>query len=104
MFGGNQDKEPVIEAYRMWARDYGEQSARERFETSARRLLLNSFRVGLFENPYLDPEEADRIVGNPNVGKSTLSPYHDSEGNTYEFAFGLNWSGVIDDQRTARYK
>ena len=70
MFGGNQDKEPVIEAYRMWARDYGEQSARERFETSARRLLLNSFRVGLFENPYLDLEEADRIVGNPEFMKA----------------------------------
>ena len=70
MFGGNQDKEPVIEAYRMWARDYGEQSARERFETSVRRLLLNSFRVGLFENPYLDPEEADRIVGNPEFMKA----------------------------------
>ena len=64
-FGGNQDKEPLIEAYRMWVRDHGELSARERFEVSARRLLLNSFRVGLFENPYVDPEEATRIVGNP---------------------------------------
>ncbi len=27
----------------------------------------------------------------------------DSEGNTYDFAFGLNWSGVIDDKRTAKY-
>lgn len=27
----------------------------------------------------------------------------DSEGNTYDFAFGLNWSGVIDDDRTAKY-
>ncbi len=27
----------------------------------------------------------------------------DSNGNTYDFAFGLNWSGVINDQRTARY-
>ena len=30
--------------------------------------------------------------------------YTDSEGNTYEFAFGLNWSGVIDDDRVAKYK
>ena len=28
----------------------------------------------------------------------------DSEGNTYEFGFGLNWSGVIDDDRTATWK
>ena len=27
----------------------------------------------------------------------------DSEGNTYDFAFGLNWSGVIKDGRTAKY-
>ncbi|MDX8339348.1 glycoside hydrolase family 3 N-terminal domain-containing protein [Draconibacterium sp. IB214405] len=27
----------------------------------------------------------------------------DSEGNTYDFAFGLNWSGVIEDERTAKY-
>lgn len=64
-FGGNQDKQPIVEAYGMWVRDYGEQSARERFEQSARRLLLNSFRLGLFENPYVNPDEASRIVGNP---------------------------------------
>ena len=27
----------------------------------------------------------------------------DSNGNTYDFAFGLNWSGVIKDDRTAKY-
>jgi beta-glucosidase len=27
----------------------------------------------------------------------------DSDGNTYDFAFGLNWSGVIKDNRTAKY-
>ena len=28
----------------------------------------------------------------------------DSEGNAYDFAFGLNWSGVIDDARTEEYR
>jgi beta-glucosidase len=28
----------------------------------------------------------------------------DSDGNTYDFAFGLNWTGVIQDERTAKYK
>jgi beta-glucosidase len=28
----------------------------------------------------------------------------DSEGNAYDFAFGLNWKGVIDDKRVATYK
>jgi beta-glucosidase len=27
----------------------------------------------------------------------------DSDGNTYDFAFGMNWSGVIKDARTAKY-
>lgn len=27
----------------------------------------------------------------------------DSEGNSYDFTFGLNWSGVIKDNRTAKY-
>ena len=27
----------------------------------------------------------------------------DSDGNTYDFAFGLNWSGVIKDDRTTKY-
>ena len=27
----------------------------------------------------------------------------DSDGNTYDFAFGLNWSGAIKDNRTAKY-
>ena len=29
--------------------------------------------------------------------------YIDSEGNTYDFGFGLNWSGPISDERTERY-
>lgn len=27
----------------------------------------------------------------------------DSDGNTYDFAFGLNWAGVIKDSRTTKY-
>ena len=30
--------------------------------------------------------------------------YHDADGNDYDFAFGLNWKGVIDDERVKRYK
>ena len=29
--------------------------------------------------------------------------YKDAAGNTYDFAFGLNWSGKIEDERTAKY-
>ena len=29
--------------------------------------------------------------------------YVDSEGNAYDFTFGLNWSGVIKDDRVSTY-
>ena len=29
--------------------------------------------------------------------------YTDAAGNVYDFAFGLNWSGKIDDERTQKY-
>ncbi len=64
-FGGQNDKGPVLEAYHMWVEKYGKESADERFQKSAYRLLLNVFRVGLFENPYIDPAEATAIVGCP---------------------------------------
>lgn len=32
-------------------------------DESVRRLLLEKFKLGLFENPYVDVEEAERIVG-----------------------------------------
>ena len=63
-FGGNNDKNPVIAAYNMWVEDFGKESADQRFEDSARRLLRNIFNPGLFENPYLDPVESTEIVGN----------------------------------------
>ncbi len=68
-FGGNNEIGPVLEAYQMWSKEFGEESARERFEQSARRLLLNVYRVGLFENPYLDPAETKKIVGKPDFMK-----------------------------------
>lgn len=65
-FGGNNEIEPVLEAYRMGVAEHGEAYMRNRFEQSAVRLLKNIFRLGLFENPYLDAEESAQIVGNPS--------------------------------------
>jgi len=69
-FGGNNDIGPVLEAYNMGVSEHGEAYMRERFEKSAGRLLRNIFRVGLFENPYLDPGKTAEIVGNPEYMKS----------------------------------
>ena len=65
-FGGNNDSEPLLEAYRMWADEFGEDSARERFEQSARKVLVSMFRTGLFENPYVRYSHAAEVVGNPD--------------------------------------
>jgi beta-glucosidase len=64
-FGGNNEVEPILEAYQMGVNEHGEAYMRNRFEQSAVRLLNNIFRLGLFENPYLEAEESDRIVGSP---------------------------------------
>jgi beta-glucosidase len=64
-FGGNNVAGPVIEAYQIGVKEHGEKFMRTRFEQSAVRLLRNIFRLGLFENPYLDTEQSKRIVGNP---------------------------------------
>ena len=69
-FGGNNDMGPVLEAYKMGVEEHGEAYMKERFELSAIRLLRNIFRVGLFENPYLDPGKTAEIVGNPEYMKA----------------------------------
>ncbi len=69
-FGGNNEAAPVIEAYNMGAKEYGELFMRKRFEQSAMRLLKNIFQVGLFENPYLDPQVSQATVGKPEYMKA----------------------------------
>lgn len=61
--GGAKDNAESMAAYALWAQKYGEESARARFELSATRILVNIFRVGLFENPYVSPEKAAAVVG-----------------------------------------
>ena len=63
-FGGNNDMKPILEAYQMGIKEHGETKMRRRMQQSAVRLLRNIFRVGVFENPYLNPNETKSIVGN----------------------------------------
>ena len=69
-FGGNNDAKPILEAYQMGVKEFGEAFMRKRFEASAVRLLLNIFSVGLFENPYLDPARSNAIIGNAEFMKA----------------------------------
>lgn len=76
MFGGCSRKEPVLQAYELGCRQYGETAMRRRMEQSAARILTPMFRVGLFENPYPDPAESARIVGAPEFVEAGLEAHY----------------------------
>jgi beta-glucosidase len=56
-FGGEACPEVVVELVRA-----GKLSER-RLDDSVRRLLRDKFRLGLFDNPFVDPDAAEEIVG-----------------------------------------
>jgi beta-glucosidase len=72
MFGGCSRKEPVLQAYALGCGKYGESVMRQRMEQSAARILTLMFRVGIFENPYLDPQESAKTVGAPEFVEAGL--------------------------------
>ncbi|MGH2411800.1 MAG: glycoside hydrolase family 3 protein, partial [Chloroflexota bacterium] len=57
-FGGEACPEVIVELVTSG------QIPEARIDVSVRRLLRDKFRLGLFDNPYVDPEAAERIVGN----------------------------------------
>lgn len=63
MFGGNSKIQPVLDACKLGCERYGEEAMRRRLEESAVRILTMVFRLGLFENPYLDLAESAAVVG-----------------------------------------
>ena len=38
-----------------------------------------------------------------NENRPILVCHVDSEGHAYDFGFGMNWSGVIDDDRVRKF-
>ncbi len=62
-FGGNNLLAPVMGAYDMMVENFGQEFADNRFAESGVRLLTNIFNCGLFEDPYLNPEETAATVG-----------------------------------------
>ncbi len=118
-FGGNNEMAPVMEAYAMGVEEHGEDYMRQRFETSAVRLLKNIFRTGLFENPYLDISETQQIVGNSEFMEAGYRAQLKSiimlknHGNTLPIqekakvyvpqrfvAASKNWFGIATPERT----
>lgn len=57
-FGGEFCPELVVDLVR------DGRIAESRIDVSVRRLLRDKFRLGLFDAPYVDPDAAERIVGN----------------------------------------
>ncbi len=57
-FGGEACPEVIVELVR------GGQISEARIDQSVRRLLREKFRLGLFDQPYLDPDAAEQIAGN----------------------------------------
>jgi len=72
MFGGCSRKEPVLAAYALGCEKYGEDVMNRKFRQSAARILTLMFRVGLFENPYLDPAESAATVGREDYVQAGL--------------------------------
>jgi beta-glucosidase len=58
-FGGEQGADLLVDIIE--AGDVSE----ERIDESVRRLLREKFALGLFDDPYVDPDRAAAVVGNP---------------------------------------
>lgn len=82
MFGGNNNKLPVLAAHEMWQADYeaGTNSidADTRFRQSGERILRMIFLPGLFENPYLDLAKSKTIVASADKVAAGVQAQFDS--------------------------
>lgn len=54
--------------------------------------------------PFQLPKDMQAVEEHCEDRPRDITPYRDADNNVYEFAFGLNWSGVIEDERTERYR
>lgn len=57
-FGGEACPEVIVELVNTG------RISQERIDQSVRRLLREKFKLGLFDNPYLNPDNSERVVGN----------------------------------------
>ena len=54
--------------------------------------------------PVQMPENMTTVENQKEDVGHDMQAYTDSEGNIYDFAFGMNWKGPINDSRTKKYK
>jgi beta-glucosidase len=53
--------------------------------------------------PFQMPADMQTVEEQYEDVPRDMRPYVDAQGHAYDFAFGLGWGGVIQDQRTATY-
>lgn len=53
--------------------------------------------------PMQQPASMEAVEAQLEDVPRDVECYVDSEGNTYDFTFGMNWSGVISDERVSAY-
>ena len=53
--------------------------------------------------PIQQPASMEAVEAQLEDVPRDVECYVDADGNTYDFAYGLNWSGVINDERVAKY-
>ena len=70
--GGILTKQYIEEAYHLGVKSYGEEQMRKHYEKSAERLLVIMFRMGLFDNPYLDVEQSCATVNSKPFAEEAL--------------------------------
>lgn len=63
-FGGTSDLTIIRDGIALLEEELGEEAAAARMQETAKRLLVNYFNVGLFENPYLDVQASAAAVAN----------------------------------------
>ena len=69
----------------------------------ARRIQGNTvFDINLL--PCQMPASMETVEAQSEDVPRDMECYRDSEGNSYDFAFGLNWNGVINDARVKKYR
>lgn len=54
--------------------------------------------------PFQMPADMRTVEEQAEDTPRDMRCYRDADGNIYDYAFGLNWSGVIDDDRVRNYR
>ncbi|MDR9409104.1 MAG: hypothetical protein RI573_09680, partial [Balneolaceae bacterium] len=53
--------------------------------------------------PLQMPADMETVENQSEDTPHDMETHVDSEGNSYDFGFGLNWNGVISDERVNTY-